>query len=172
MAAPLYNQWQVDRMLQMPKYVPFDAWETRWSGRDSGTGHRPRISAFPIDENDATEFVIESCHSDSRREVSFTLLGKLIGCPRVPLCRYESQIGRHKNPEWYPPEWVEDRVLHRHVHSERAIREGLAWCACADVIGPPVERIQQAIDHLTPIFLKELTIEIHDRDVRTGLFGR
>lgn len=159
-------------MLAAPKYVPFDAWDNRWAGRESTIETRHRIKAFPTDANDLTQFTIESCHCYPRREISFTLFGRMLSYPSVPICRYEVQNGRHRNPAMYPPRFVGNRVLHTHVYNERVIRHGGSWDACADVIGPAVDRVQEAIDRLTPLFLEQLSIEVHDPDVSGELFGR
>jgi len=174
MAAPVYLQSQVDTMLNAPKYVRFNAWENRLPGRTHSEEIRHRIKAFPFDPKDATLFIIESCHCLSRRQVSFSLFGKMKGYPEHALCRYEIQTIRHRNPDWFPPQYVGNRVLHKHVYSERAIREGYTWDKCAEVLlcRPQIFILERAIDHLTPLFLSELKIEIHDPDVLTSLFGR
>jgi hypothetical protein len=173
MRASIYTNAQVRAMMLAPKYVRYDAWEERWKGRDDKSDVKHRISVCPRDEKDPTEFSVESSICIARREVAFTFFGQLIGYPMLPLCRYDFQRGKHKNPRWWPgPEWIEPRVLHRHIYDERAEREGLGWDGCAEIIGEAVDRVQQAIDRLTPAFLSDLNIEVHDPDAKGMLFPR
>lgn len=172
MAAPVYTQQEALMLIRLPKFVQFDAWENRWAGRETTNEVRHRIEAVPQNDSSGASFVIESCHCTNRMEVSFTLLGKLIGRPLQAICRYEMQLGKHRNPSWFMPRYIQARELHCHDYNERAIRQGLSWDACAEPIGPQCDRIQQAIERLTPLFLENLKIEIHDPDVRKSLFGQ
>jgi hypothetical protein len=171
MAAPIYSQEQVQRMLLVPKIVSHDEWENRFAGRQSPDEQRDRIKASPADADDLTEFWIEICRCAVRSEASFTMAAKLLEYPEHALCRYEVQLGSHTNPKWFTPHFVDRRALHKHIYNERAIREGFTWDKCAEPVKQPKRKLsfQQAIDHLTPIFLEELRIEIHDPNVR-GLF--
>jgi len=168
MAAPIYTQQQIDRMLKIPKSVPYDAWENRFEGRQSTDELRDRFKARPIDETDLTEFTIEICRCSVRHEASFTLFGRLLEYPEHPICRYEIQLCRHRNLKWFPPRIVDPRMLHKHVYSERAIREGWPWDKCAEPIGQNRKNLslEQAIGRLTPVFLENLKIEIHDSEVQ------
>lgn len=163
-------------MMKMPKLVPHDAWQNRFEGRKTTDEMRDRVPCTPLDESDLTEFCIEICHCPARGEASFTLFGKLNGYTDHPLCRYETQIGRHVNPKWIDPYFIGAGILHRHVYNERALREGWPWDKCAEPLKltkVPKRKLslQQAIDQMTPIFLRDLEIEIHDPDVNV-LFGR
>jgi hypothetical protein len=176
MAAPIYSQEQVSAMIATPKSVKHDAWQERSAGRAGTAELRDRIPAHPIDESDLTEFVIETCRCIARGEASFTLFGKLAGYPEQALCRYEVQICRHANPKWFLPSMIGPRVLHKHVYSERAIREDWTWDKCAEPLkqhSRPRRKLtlQQCIDRLAPIFLQETNVKIHDAD-SMGLFGR
>ena len=176
MAAPLYSQAQVAKLIAMPKFVPHDEWEKRTDGRP-GPEERQRIRAYPVDESDLTEFHIERCKWVARGEASFTLLCKLVGYPEEALCRYEIQLATHRNPKWFPPAYVGKRVPHKHVYNERAMREFGAWDKCATplVFKPAPKRkmsLQQYIDRMiAPEFLKDVHVDIHDPD-SMGLFYR
>lgn len=176
MAAAVYSQEQVSAMIAAPKYVQHEAWDKRTEGRAGTDEVRNRIRAFPKDDQDLTEFAIEACRCIARGEASFTLFGKLIGYPEEPLCRYEVQLVRHTNPRWFSPLVVGPRILHKHVYNERAIREGWMWDKCAEPLrqkSTPRRRLslQQCIDRIAPIFLKETNVEIYDPD-SMSLFGR
>lgn len=173
MAAPVYTQSQAQSMIEMQKVVPHDAWENRFEGRPSTTQEiRNRIRVVPEEEANLTEFIVETCLCPGRGEAAFTLLGKLLGYTEQPLCRYEVQISRHTNPRWFPPFVIAPRALHRHVYNERAIREDWPWDKCAELLKQPKRKLslQQAIDILTPIFINDVRLEIHDPDVLGHLF--
>jgi hypothetical protein len=167
MAAPVYLQQQIVAMIATPKRVDYNAWQNRYEGRAKQTEERSRIEASPIDENDLTEFEIETCRCPAREEASFTLFGKLIGCPQEPLCRYEVQWCRHTNPRWFPPAYIGLRELHKHVYNERAIRENWPWDKCAELLNvkkKPKKQLslQQCIERLGGIFLDETHTTIDD----------
>lgn len=177
MAAPIYTQAQVAAMIATPKYVPHDAWNGRSEGREGTDEVRNRIEAHPIDENDPTQFLIERCRCAARGEASFTLFGRLAEYVQQPLCRYEIQICRHSNPKWFSgPSYISARVPHKHVYNERAILEGWTWDKCAEPLklnSQPKKKlsVEQCINWIAPIFLKEIHLEIHDPE-SNGLFGR
>jgi hypothetical protein len=178
MAAPIYNEAQIATLMTTPKYIAWDAWqrrfETRTSGRATAIGEfRHKLKASPVDPKDATSFEVEIFQCHTRTEIAFTLHAKLQGYTKVAVCRYDYQPGRHKNPKWFPPAVISNRVLHRHVYSPRAIREDLPWDACAEVISPlEVRGMQAATDRLTQLFVQGLAIDVHDPDFRSGLFAR
>ncbi|MDP9172891.1 MAG: hypothetical protein M3O30_03385 [Planctomycetota bacterium] len=176
-AAPIYSQQQVTAMLKTPKVVEHDAWENRFDGRKSTEEARVRIPVSPEDDADLTVFAIESCKCIVRGEVSFTLFGKMLEYPEHALCRYEMQLCRHNNPKWFPPSFISSRALHKHVYNERAIRDDMPWDKCAELLNlkkRPRRKLslQQAIDLITPIFINEIRLEIHDPNVRQLLFSR
>jgi hypothetical protein len=173
MAAPIYSQAQVDRMIRTSKFVEQDAWQNRSDGRQSTIEQRDRIKAAPKDDTNLTEFWIESCRCPGRCEASFTLIGKLLEYPEHPLCRYDFQISKHTNPKWFSPYVIGPRVPHRHVYNEKAIREGWTWDKCAEPIHQKKRTysLEQAINLLAPIFLNDLRIEIYDPDTIGALFG-
>jgi hypothetical protein len=160
-------------MLKLPKHVEHDAWQNRHDGR---SGDRPRIKASPNDRTNLTEFTIEIFKCAARGEASFTLLGRPSGYPEHALCRYEIQLVRHTNPKWFEPVFIGPRALHKHVYNERAIREDFPWDKCAEPLAlksHPRRRLslEQAINRIAPIFLKELCVEILDRDTMSMFHG-
>jgi hypothetical protein len=173
MAASIYTQRQIDAMIAEPKHVPFDAWDHRWDGRESGDEHRIRVKVFPDNKASLTEYVVECCKCAARGEASFTLFGRLLGYPEHSVCRYERQLCRHNNPRWFPPSVIGSNVLHRHVYNERAVTEDWPWDKCAEPLKIVVPKrklsLQQAIDRLTPEFLKDIKLEVHDPQTM-GLF--
>lgn len=178
MAAPIYLQEQVSAMMATPKHVEHDEWQKRFEGRAGNDEERNRIKVYPNDEKDSTEFVVETCRCIARGEASFTLFGKLIGYTEHPLCRYEIQISPHRNPKWFPPTMFGSLVPHRHIYNERAIREDHSWDRCAEPLkelAVPKKgkkfSVQQWIDRIGPIFVKDVRLDVADPDA-DPLFGR
>jgi len=154
-------------MIALPKYVEHDEWEKRFAGRVGNDEDRNRIRARPTNEKDLTEFIIEVCRCVARCEASFTLTGKLLGYTEHPLCRYDIQCSRHKNPKWFSPSMFGPFVPHKHVYNERGVRDDYAWDKCAEPLQMSLPKrrrltVTQWVDRIGPIFLKEANIEIRD----------
>src|SRR4051812_1066058 len=116
MAAPIFSEDEVARLMAMPKHVRFEDWEGKWSCRD-GADDKVRIKVYPAEpEDDDAEFLIEREERRYRGEIFITLVAKLPQ-RRHPVCRYDLQQGIHRNPKWIRPRVVPPRAFHRHVYN-------------------------------------------------------
>lgn len=174
MAAPVFSKSDVLRLIAMPKHVRYDDWQADWKSRE-GSVPAVKIKAFPNDEDEDIEFIIERVDRRDRGEVTLNLYVKLPELARAhPLCRYDLQNLRHRNPKWFTPKIIPSRTFHKHVYNERAVRENLPkdWALCAEPIDIKPERdFQRNLSKLLRVFLEELHIEMHDRIGQQTLGG-
>lgn len=174
MAAPLFNETEIIRLLSMGKHVRYDDWHTKWSGR-AGTQGNARVRAFPAPgEAGDYEFTIERHEEPARDELSLRLYVKAPGREHI-LCRYDIQVGKHNNPKWYSPAAIGRRAAHRHVYNPEAVRRGTPkdWDICADLVDMPAGGTPQSVlQRLTQVFLSELNVSIQDQSAQQHLFGR
>jgi hypothetical protein len=116
-------------------------------------------------------FVINCSSRPLRGLVAYTLIGEMPGRPDHPLCRYDIQASRHRNPQWWPPPVIPPRVIHRHLYNERAVREGQGWDWCADLVLAPELSARHNSAVLSQVFIDGIALTIQDPEVR-DLFSR
>jgi hypothetical protein len=168
-AAPIFNQLEVEQLLEMPKHAAHDAWEDRHNGRNE---MQARVPVTPDDKSAFVQFEVEAYKCPEKNEASFTLIAKSVGRPEQAICRYEIHIGRHKNLRWMSPVFVGSKIPHKHIYNEKAVRDDWPWDQCAEPLKfkkslPRKISLQQAIDRIAPIFLVEVHLEIYDPNVQT-----
>lgn len=175
MAAPLFTQHEIERLIALPKHALRDEWEGRWAVRH-GTDTNVRIVAHPDDPDESMEFHIERQDRPSREEVSVRLSVKMPGRGRVQLCRYDIQVSRHTNrKKWFTPRYVSARAPHKHVYNVRAVKEGTPsdWDVCAiplDIGGAGSQ--QQLVERLLRVFIDDIALSFYDSPAQQQMFRR
>jgi hypothetical protein len=173
MAASLFTQSQVSRLIAMPKHARFEDWEGKWASRDGAEGN-VKILAHPDDGTDGLEFHIERTYRPSREEISVTMGVKITGRDCFPICRYDIQIGKHINVHrWFRPRLIPPLAPHKHVYNARAVKEGTPsdWDKCASLLDIHGGGSQaQKMERLMREFAREVSLSLHDRPAQHQLF--
>lgn len=175
--AAIYSQKEADLILKLPKQIDRDDWENRATPRGRNEEERRvNVSCSFVDPTQCpdTKLTVTIKVKDSDDTMSLMLLAKIGKRPEQPMCRYEIQNAEHANPPWYPPPVVEFGEYHKHVYNVRAYEEFFGdWDKCADVLGRPKKNSSPAseLNALKEMFLRQLNIEIIDRDAASSIWS-
>ena len=143
MAAPVYKQAEIERLLAVKKRATDSAWPALRPA-DWGPARRranvyervAQITVLPWDDSSVYKFSLEICHNTRTDHVAITLRAAIPPRPMLPVCRYEVRDAPHANPACCPGQGIESGTFRRHVYNEQAVREGdpESWDACAEAL--------------------------------------
>ena len=179
-AAPLYLQSEVDELLAMAKRIPdSDVSQPRTAKQKRRVRRRAYpgetftiLQCVPADGRPGIAFEVEVCRNLRNDSVVVQLFAQISPRPMRPICHYDIHDTPHENPPWFPPAMIDGGQFHRHVYSERAIRETDedAWEACATPLDLGLGGSPNALEaRLRKRFLDDLNIVFDDGGTR-GLF--
>lgn len=174
MAAPIYTDAEVKRLVAMPKRVSITAVDTDARIVRPTKGETKRTTPVrPEDVAETVEFQMEECWKDDTDEYSVMLHVKLPPKPWQTICRFDIQDVGHRNPPWHLPLYIPSGVPHYHTYTERAIEEEDEWSKAATPIDFGNARdltSGQEQTRLRGAFLKHLNMRFLDSESASDLF--
>jgi hypothetical protein len=172
MAAPIFEQSEIDAILDCEKYLSSDAQKRRTRYRSSdGTRQRKLELQILSDVPWPLEVFFEESIKDSRSEVTFGLLADVDKRGRELVCHYDIQANWHENPPWSDGKTLNPYVPHKHVYSPENLRHGdLTGLRIATAIKMRAQdSFEKKTENLFRIFCDDLKITM-DKDPQLNLF--
>ncbi len=161
-AAPLFTDDEIKRFITMRKNVAHEAWQNMGESR---AGRQNRTILASADTQPSLRFEIEWDQTDTA--CSFTLsVHTDDGRPKQAIVRYDIQDNPHTNPKDMPPKYIPPGQPHRHIHTERGMREFGNWSKWAE----PIQLKRESCDLLRAKFLQDLNIHFTDSQTHGAFF--
>jgi len=150
-------------MLEMGKFVDWNAWEEKQPGRALIEGS---VAIKATSESPEFEFMIEVYGERDLGACHVLLKGRITPRPFEGLARYDIQDTVHENPDWSGGALIEPQIPHRHFYNERALRSEDNWGAIAE----PLTLKKNSPNVLLGTFLKDLNISFSDSQTHNSMF--
>jgi len=171
-AAPHFEDDEVDQILQTPKLVPWEDWNVDKRSRESNAGVSKRCVRLAAPDMPGASLIMEVEHRARGRatEHLITLHAGIPPRPPHPVCRYDIQNAPHRDHRCCGVErFVPPRHPHRHVYSPRCVEQmdGPAWDNCTELLPDDVH----SGDLLWFRFLQDLRITFSSTDAHQDLLG-